>query len=133
MSDERALAERLGFTRDQQALEIGFDDDTDAALRDSVEEVTGQELLDEDSDEEADVVLLWFREDDGDLTDTLVDAGSRLVEGGTVWLLTPKVGRDGYVEPGDITEAADTAGFNAMKSVAAGPDWSGTKLAAGRH
>lgn len=133
MSDERALADRLGFTQGQQALEIGYDDDTDAALRDSVEEVTGQELLDEDSDEEADVVLVWFRDDDGDLTDTLVDAGSRLVDGGTVWLLTPKVGRDGYVEPSEISEAADTAGFNAMKSVSAAAEWSGTKLAAGRH
>ena len=133
MSDERALADRLGFTPGQQTLEIGWDEDTDQALRESVEEVTGQELLDEDSDEEADVLLVWFRDDDGDLTDTLVDAGSRLADGGTVWLLTPKVGRDGHVEPSDIGEAADTAGFNAMKSVSAAPDWSATKLAAGKH
>jgi len=133
MSDERALAERLGFTQGQQALEIGFDDDADRELRDSVAEVTGQDLLDEDADEQADVVLLWFRDDDGDLADALVDAGTYLADGGMVWLLTPKVGRNGYVEPGDITEAADTAGFNAMKSVTAGIDWSGTKLAAGRH
>src|SRR6478752_2529012 len=62
-------------------------------------------------DEVADVVLLWWREDDGDLVDALVDAIASLADDGVVWLLVPKSGRAGHVEPGDVTEAAPTAGL----------------------
>jgi hypothetical protein len=63
-------------------------------------------MVDEDTDEVADVVLLWWREDDGDLVDALVDAIASLADDGVVWLLVPKSGRPGHVEPGDVTEAA---------------------------
>lgn len=76
----------------------------------------------------ADAVVLWFREDDGDLTDALVDATTMIDEGGSVWLLTPKTGRDGYVEPSDIGEAATTAGLSQTRSISAGKDWSGSRL-----
>src|SRR5690606_26770268 len=65
----------------------------------------------------------------GDLTDALVDAGTYIEEGGAILLLTPKTGRDGYVEPSDISEAATTAGLTASKSVSVGKDWSGSRLA----
>ena len=64
----------------------------------------------DDFQEVADVVVLWWREDDGDLVDALVDAISGIAAGGVVWVLTPKAGRDGHVEPSDIGEAASTAG-----------------------
>jgi hypothetical protein len=54
--------------------------------------------LGSDSDEVVDGVLLWFREDDGDLVDELVDALTYLTETGPIWLLTPKVGVDGHVD-----------------------------------
>ncbi|MPY50993.1 DUF3052 domain-containing protein [Streptomyces sp. K1PN6] len=122
-------AARLGFQPEQVVQEIGYDDDVDQELREAIEEVVGSELVDEDYDDVADAVVLWFRDEDGDLTDVLVDAITYIEEGGSILLLTPKTGRDGYVEPSDISEAATTAGLSAMKSVSVGKDWSGSRLA----
>nr|WP_202534066.1 MULTISPECIES: DUF3052 domain-containing protein [unclassified Streptomyces] len=121
-------AARLGFEPGQVVQEIGYDDDVELELREGIEAITGQDLVDEDYDDIADVVLLWFRDEDGDLTDALVDAIGLLEDGGVVWLMTPKTGRDGYVEPSDINEAAQTAGLAQTKSVNAGKDWSGSRL-----
>ena len=122
-------AGRLGFEPGQVVQEIGFDDDVDHELRESIESLIGQDLVDEDYDDVADVVLLWFRDEDGDLTDALVDAIGLLEDGGMIWLLTPKTGRDGYVEPSDISDAAQTAGLSQTKSISVGKEWSGTRLA----
>ncbi|WFB09765.1 DUF3052 domain-containing protein [Streptomyces sp. LX-29] len=121
-------ATRLGFEPGQVVQEIGYDDDVDQELREAIEDVTGQELVDEDYDDVADAVLLWFRDEDGDLTDALVDAIGLTDEGGEIWLLTPKTGRDGYVEPSDINEAAQTAGLTAARSINVGKDWAGSRL-----
>ncbi len=123
------LARRLGIVKGQVVQEFGWDDDVDETLREQLEAVLGEPLEDEDSIEVADVVLVWFRDGDGDLVDTLVDALTNLGEGGFVWLLTPKLGRPDHVEPGDIEEAAPTAGLHATSSISACPDWSGTRLA----
>ncbi|MFI6927123.1 DUF3052 domain-containing protein [Nonomuraea spiralis] len=127
---ERGLAERLGLKPGQVVQEIGWDEDVDDELRDSIEDLTGNELLDEESDDVVDVVLLWWRDDDGDLFDALSDAMRALAEGGQIWLLTPKAGRDGHVEPSDIGEDAATAGLSQTSSISAAPDWSGTRLVA---
>ncbi|MGX1854024.1 DUF3052 domain-containing protein [Streptomyces sp. NBC_01456] len=121
-------AARLGFEPGQVVQEIGYDDDVDQDLREGIETVIGQELVDEEYDDVCDVVLLWFRDEDGDLTDALVDAIGLIDEGGQIWLLTPKTGRDGYVEPSDINEAAQTAGLSQTKSINAGRDWAGSRL-----
>jgi hypothetical protein len=121
-------AARLGFEPGQVVQEIGYDDDVDQELREGIETVIGQELVDEEYDDVSDVVLLWFRDEDGDLTDALVDAIGLIDEGGQIWLLTPKTGRDGYVEPSDINEAAQTAGLSQTKSINAGKDWAGSRL-----
>ena len=126
---DAVLARRLGIVAGQVVQEFGWDDDVDDALRESIEETAGSALEDEDSIEVADVVLLWFRDGDGDLVDVLMDSLTNLGEGGVVWLLTPKLGRPDHVEPGDIEEAAPTAGLHATSSISAGPDWSGTRLA----
>jgi len=123
------LARRLGIVAGQVVQEFGWDSDVDEALRESVEATAGSPLEDEDSIEVADVVLLWFRDGDGDLVDVLMDSLTNLGEGGVVWLLTPKLGRPDHVEPGDIEEAAPTAGLHATSSTSASPDWSGTRLA----
>jgi Protein of unknown function (DUF3052) len=127
---ERGLAERLGFRASQVVQEIGWDEDCDDELRSSIEIVTGAELVDEDYEEVVDVVLLWWRDEDGDLVDGLVDARTSLADGGHIWLLTPKAGRDGHVEPSDIDEASPTAGLSQTSSVSAAKDWSGTRLVA---
>ena len=100
----------------------------DQALLDDVAARAGTELiLTDDSDEVVDVVLLWWREGDGDLVDALVDSLTNLADSGVVWLLTPKAGRDGHVEPSDIDEAAPTAGLSSTRSTSAAPEWSGTR------
>jgi hypothetical protein len=129
---QHALAARLGFRPGQLVQELGYDDDVDADLRKSVEELTGNELADEDHEEVVDAVILWWREADGDLVDALVDALVSLDDRGVVWLLTPKAGRTGHVEPSDIGDAAPTAGLSQTSSVSAAPDWSGTRLVARR-
>lgn len=121
-------AARLGFEPGQVVQEIGYDDDVEQELREGIEATTGQELVDEDYDDVADVVLLWFRDEDGDLTDALVDAIGLIDEGGVIWLMTPKTGREGYVEPSDINEAYQTAGLSQTKSINAGKDWTGSRL-----
>ncbi len=127
---EHQAARRLGFTAGQVVQEIGYDEDCDEELRASIEAVTGGELYDEDYEDVVDAVLLWYREDDGDLVDVLVDALGALADGGHIWLLTPKAGRDGHVEPSEIGEAAPTAGLAQTSSVSAGQDWAGTRLVA---
>jgi len=129
---ERQLAARLGLSAGQVVQELGWDEDCDEALRESVEQVTGTELADEDYGDVVDVVLLWWRDGDGDLVDALVDSLVSLGDGGVVWLLTPKAGREGHVEPGDIGDAAPTAGLHQTSSISAATDWSGTRLVARR-
>ncbi|MET7300550.1 DUF3052 domain-containing protein [Embleya sp. NPDC005575] len=121
-------ATRLDFAPGQIVQEIGYDEDVDHDLRESIESLTGQDLVDENYDDVADAVLLWFRSEDGDLTDALVDAIGLLEDGGLIWILTPKKGRDGYVEPGDVSDAAHTAGLGHTESVGVGKDWSGCRL-----
>ncbi|MFF4155832.1 DUF3052 domain-containing protein [Streptomyces sp. NPDC001678] len=128
-AEERTLAVRLGFQPGQVVQEIGYDEDTDQDLREAIEEHTGTELVDEDYDDVADAVLLWFRDEDGDLTDALVDAIGYLEEDGMICLLTPKTGRDGYIEASDISEAVQTAGLSQTKSISVGKDWNGSRLA----
>ena len=123
------VAERLGLEPGMVVQEIGWDSDVDDAVRAVVEERIGNELLDEDADEVIDVVLLWWRDGDGDLVDdALVDATTPLAEDGVIWVLTPKTGRDRHVEPSDIAEAAATAGLSQTSNISAGADWTGTRL-----
>ncbi|MEY8039741.1 MULTISPECIES: DUF3052 domain-containing protein [Saccharopolyspora] len=123
------VAEKLAIEPDMVVQEFGWDEDVDDDVRAAIEERCGSELLDEDADEVVDVVLLWWRDDDGDLTDTLLDVMTPLSDEGVIWVLTPKTGRDGYVEPADIAEAASTANL----AQTAGPNlpegWMATRLA----
>lgn len=127
---QRTLADRLAIQAGMVVQEVGYDDDCDEELREAIVERIGTPLLGEDQDDVVDVVLLWFRGDDGDLVDTLVDSLAPLAANGVIWLLTPKAGRDGHVEPSDVGEAAPTAGLSQTSSISAGPDWSGTRLVA---
>lgn len=124
----QSKASRMGFRAGQVVQEFGYDEDIDLELRTEIEDLTGEELMDEDAHDVVDVVLLWWRDGDGDLVDALVDVPTNLAEGGVVWLLTPKPGREGHIEASDIEEAAPTAGLHAMSTVSACQDWTGTKL-----
>jgi hypothetical protein len=129
-ADKRGIAARLGLQSGHVVQEIGYDDDCDDELRVAIVGVTGTELVDLDYDDVVDTVLLWWREGDGDLVDALVDALTPLADGGYIWLLTPKAGRDGHVEPSDISEAAPTAGLSQTSSISAAREWSGARLVA---
>ena len=123
-----AMATRLALRAGQVVQELGWDEDSDDDLRLSIEALTAAELVGEDFDDVVDVVLLWWRDGDGDQVDALVDSLTDLGDGGVIWLLTPMSGRDGHVEPSDIGDAAPTAGLNQTSSVSAAPEWSGTRL-----
>jgi hypothetical protein len=120
-------ATKLGLTTGQVVQELGWDDDVDDALRIEVEDTIDGELIEEAMDA-VDAVLLWWRDDDGDLVDGLVDAVVDLSATGVLWLLTPKVGRSGYVDNADISEAAVTAGLSLTNSANVSPDWAAHKL-----
>ena len=127
----RSLADRLGIEADSVVMEIGYDYDVDEDLRDQLLEKVG-EFVDEDTDEVVDAVLLWYRDGDGDLFELLTDALGPLADNGVVWLLTPKAGRDGHVEPSEISESAPTAGLQQTSTVNAGKDWTGARLVSPR-
>lgn len=125
--EPRSLATKLGLTPGQVVQELGWDEDADEDVRAMVEEAVDGEMV-EEALEAVDLVLLWWREDDGDLVDGLVDALTDLTDTGYIWLMTPKVGRDGYVDAADLAEAAVTAGLALTNSAAVSAHWSATKL-----
>jgi Protein of unknown function (DUF3052) len=127
---DRGLVDRLALQPGQTVQERGWDDDVDDDIRVAIEDTIDADLLDEDTDEVADLVLLWWREEDGDLVDALVDALTNLAERGTVLLFTPKTGRPGHVQPAEAAEAALAAGLHGTSTVSAGPDWSATLMVA---
>jgi hypothetical protein len=129
---DQSMAGRLGFKPGQVVQEFGYDEDVDHELRTAIEDLTGNELADEDAQDVFDAAIYWWRDGDGDLVDALVDSLPNLAAGGVIWLLTPKSGRDGHVEPSEIDEAAPTAGLHATSTISAGPDWTGTRLATPR-
>ncbi|GAB3081733.1 DUF3052 domain-containing protein [Corynebacterium aquatimens] len=120
-------AKKLGINADEIVAEIGWDDDCDSAISEAIEDTIGDALIDEDTDELCDAVLLWFRTEDGDLVDALVDATRNLSDDGKIWLLTPGASKPGAVHPGDISESAQLAGLIQTKAERLG-DWQGSCL-----
>lgn len=124
------VIDRLGIEPGQLVLEVGLDTDCSQELRESIVARSGNELLDSGSSEVVDAVIIWWREGDGDLVDELVDRLTFLTETGSIWLLTPKAGRLGHVEPSDIQDAAPNAGLSQTVTFAAAADWTATRLVA---
>jgi len=122
------LASKFGLGEGLIVQELGFDVDCDKSVSDAI--AAAAELVDEAFEDVVDAVLLWWRADDGDLVDTLVDALGPLADNGVIWLMTPKPGRSGHVEPEDIADAAPTAGLQSTSNINAAPDWQGTRLVA---
>ena len=117
----------MGFEPGVAVQELGWDADVDELLRDEIMDLVGEEFVYE-AFEAVDVVLLWWRSEDGDLADGLVDALTDLADHGRIWLLTPKVGREGYVEATDLAEAALTAGLALANPASVSSDWQAHKL-----
>ncbi len=127
---QTSAADRLGFTSGMVIQELGWDNDTDDELRVAVEDRIDADMVDGDYGNVVDAVLLWFRNDDGDLVDSLVDSLTDLVGGGEIWLLTPRLGRRGAVDAADIAEAAPIAGLSQTTTATVSKDWSATRLVA---
>ena len=127
-----SIGARLGFKPGMVVQELGWDDDVDESVREQIEDTLDSDLVDGVHGDVVDAVLLWWRDDDGDLVDALVDALTDLVGGGVIWLLTPKVGRPGACDPSDIAESAPIAGLSTTTTVAVGKEWTGTRLVAPR-
>jgi hypothetical protein len=123
-------ADRLGLTAGMVVQELGWDNDTDDDLRIAVEDAIDADMVDSDYGNVVDAVLLWWRDEDGDLVDGLVEALTDLVGGGSIWLLTPKVGRPNSVDPADISEAAPIAGLAQTTTASVSKDWTATRLIA---
>src|SRR3954447_9448555 len=124
------MADRLGIKAGMVVQELGWDEDTDDGLRIAVEDAIDADMVDADHGNVVDMVLLWWRADDGDLVDGLVDALGDITGGGTIWLLSPKIGRPGSVDAADVTEAAQVAGLAQTTSVSVSADWHATRLVA---
>jgi hypothetical protein len=120
----------MAFEAGELILEIGRSLDSDSALRDQIAQITGNPLVEDETDEVVDGVIIWWRDGDGDLEDELVDALRYLSESGSIWLLTPKAGRSGHVEPSDIQSAAPNVGLSQTSTISVAQDWSATHLVA---
>ena len=92
--------------------------------------ITGTTFLEGSTNEVVDAVIIWWREGDGDLVYELMDALTYLFENGASWVMTPKAGRDGHVEPSDIQDAAPIAGLSVTSTIALAKDWTATRLVA---
>lgn len=111
--------------------ELGWDEDIDFEFRNGLEDALGEEFLTEEDQEPVDAVLLWWREDDGDiteLTDALEDATTNLDENAPIWLLIPRASRAGHVSPMDVLESAHVAGFRTTTTAGVSENWLATRL-----
>jgi len=119
---------KLGFAPGQIIQEFGYDDDVADDLRFAIEDVVGSDLEDEEYNDGADGVVIWYRDGDDDLVDLLVDALTKLFDAGFIVLFTPKAGRPGHVEASDVEEAASTAGLTTGGQVNVASEWAGARL-----
>ena len=126
----QTVGERLGFKAGMVVQELGWDEDVDDELRIQIEDAVDGDLVDGDYGNVVDSVILWWRDDDGDLTDALMDSLTDLVGGGVIWLLNPKVGRPNAVDPADVAEAAQVAGLATTTTAGVSKDWAATRLVA---
>ena len=124
------VGSRLGLKPGMVVQELGWDEDVDDDLRVQIEDAVDGDLVDGDYGNVVDSVILWWRDEDGDLVDALVDSLTDLVGGGVIWVLTPKVGRPSSVDPADIAEAAQVAGLATTTTAGVSKDWAATRLVA---
>lgn len=120
----------MGFAQGELVLEVGYDTDCDDALRNEICATIKTDFLEGSATEVVDAVLLWWRDGDGDLVDELMDGLTYLSQTGSIWVLNPKMGRAGHVEPSDIQDAAPIAGLSQTSTLPVANDWTATRLVA---
>ena len=120
----------MGMKKGDLILEVGRGDDCDFTVRELISKITETEFIEGHTQEVVDAVMIWWRDGDGDLVDELMDSLTYLSATGAIWVLTPKVSRDGHVEPSDIQDAAPIAGLGQTSTLSIAPDWTATRLVA---
>lgn len=120
----------MGIKKGDLILEVGCGDDCDSIVRNTICKLSGNDFLDGQSQEVVDAVIIWWRDGDGDLVDELMDSLTYLTPNGAIWVLTPKAGRAGHVEPSEIQDAAPTTGLSQTSTLSIAPDWTATRLVA---
>ncbi len=114
--------------------EFGYDEDIDFQFRDSIQGITGENLEDEDYRGIADVVLAWWRSDDGDvedLADYLMDGAASLESGsGSIFLVVPDRESPYQVAAADIDEAAKLAGQSVTTTFSLHSGWTAFHITA---
>ena len=99
------MSDKLGLSSGLVVQELGWDEDVDDDVRVMVEDAIDGELI-EDAMEAVDLVLLWWRDGDGDLVDGLVDALTDLTDGGYIVVDEPSTATNvpGVFAAGDVTD-----------------------------
>ena len=120
-------ADLLGFEMGMLVQEVGWDEDVDADLRDQIMDLIDAEMVDEPL-EAVDAVILWWRDEDGDVADGLVDALRDLSQEGHIWLFTPKIGQESHVDPTDIAEATLAAGLVLANPATVSSQWQAQRI-----
>lgn len=123
-------AKEFGFKTGDVIQEWMWDDDVDEDIRESIADITGTDLEDEDYNGPVDGAILWWRDGDDEdtLSDTIVDASTPLEEGAALWVITPKPGREGAASSFTINNAAKAAGMNCAANKTVSRNWNGIKL-----
>lgn len=116
-----------GLSKGQVVQELGWDEDADETLRQQIMDEIDADMV-EDAVDAVDAVLLWWRADDGDVVDGLVDSLTDLSANGFIWVLTPKVGHPGAVDPADLNEGVTTAGMALTTTVSTSGAWLAHKV-----
>lgn len=124
---ETQLGSVLGLQHGMVVQELGWDSDVDEALRSAIMDLIEDDLV-EDALEAVDAVLLWWRQEDGEVADGLVDSLTDLSPTGVIWLMTPKVGRDGHIEASEVAEGVTTAGLSLTSPVDVSQVWQAQKV-----
>lgn len=125
-------AEEFGFHAGDIVQQWLWDDDVDDSICTKIEDLTGEDLVDEDYGTAVDGVVIWWRDGDDEdtLAGTIVDATTMLEDNGPVWVLAPKPGRPGAASSSTVQSAAKTAGMNAATPLTVSKDWNGIRLRA---
>ena len=128
-TDRAAGVARLGLAEDAVVQVVGWDDDGDEEFLEAVGDHVSEVIVG-DVEDVVDAVLVWWRDEDGDLADGLLDALAMLADDGVVWLLTPRPGGPGHMTGSDVKEAVQVAGLQVTSSISVGAKWQAARLMA---
>ena len=124
--------EEFGFQSGDIVQEWLWDDDVDDSVRAKIEDLTGEDLVDEDYDSAVDGAIVWWRDgdDEDELSDTIVDAYSVVGDRWPFLGADPQARQDrrGEFQHGPVRR--QDAGMNAATPLTVSPDWNGIRLRA---